>query len=107
MSLHTVEAAHIQSHTGLLLNGDPLELCRGEGAGSPRAQSLQEAVLAHSLEAILPIIRHKPGGGTGSGSLLCRLRLALSAKVRWKSLRQTHKRERLESTLTGSHSLEC
>lgn len=27
-------------------------------------------MLAHSLEAILPIIRHKPEGGMGSWSLL-------------------------------------
>lgn len=64
----TIEAAHIQCHAGLLLGCYPLKLGRGEGAGSPRAlllgpaHGLHEAVLTHSLEAILPIIRHKPDG---------------------------------------------
>lgn len=63
----TVEAAHIQSHAGLLLCCGPLKPGRREGAGSPRAlllgpaHGLHEAVLTHRLEAIPPIIRHKPG----------------------------------------------
>lgn len=63
----TVEAAHIQSHAGLLLCCCPLELGGREGAGSPGAlllgpaHGLHEAMLTHGLEAVPPIIRHKPG----------------------------------------------
>lgn len=64
----TIEAAHIQCHASLLLGCYPLELGQREGAGSPRAlllgpaHGLHEAMLTQGLEAILPIIRHKPDG---------------------------------------------
>lgn len=62
----TVEAAHIQRHASPLLGCYPLELGWREGAGSPGAlllgpaHGLHEAMLTHGLEAIPPIIRHKP-----------------------------------------------
>lgn len=64
----TIEAAHVQRHAGLLLGCSPLELGWREGAGRSRtlllalAHGLHEPVLTHSLEAILPMIRHKPDG---------------------------------------------
>lgn len=63
----TIEATHIQSHVGLLLCCCPLKLGRREGTGGPRAlllgpaHCLHEAMLTYGLEAIPPIIRHKPG----------------------------------------------
>lgn len=64
----TIEAAHIQRHAGLLLGRYPLKLGQRESAGSPRAlllgpaHGLHEAMLTQGLEAIPPIIRHKPDG---------------------------------------------